>query len=503
MLSPERLQRLQRHTERLGRRSLRELCADPVRAGDWSLSVGPLYFNYARQHLDDAALAELIELAESSDVKAALRRQFDGEIVNISEGRAVLHTALRSDVGEGEAARDARGQAQVVQSDMRKLARELAATNITDIVHVGIGGSDLGPRLLLDALQKPTARFRVHFVSNADAHEAQRVLAGLDPAHTAGVLVSKSFGTRETLLNGALLRDWLGDASRLYAVSANLDRVGDFGIPVERVLPMWDWVGGRFSLWSAVGFSVLLALGEDAFDELLAGAALMDRHVAHAEPAANMAVLHALFALWNRNVRGMTSEAVIAYDQRLSQLPAYLQQLRMESLGKSVGRDGQPLSQVTAPVTWGGVGSTTQHSFFQALHQGSERLPMEFIGVRRADHDRADQHAVLLANLLAQAEALANGQSSEEKQRHYPGGTPSSMLLMDRLTPEALGALLALYEHSTAVLGHLWGLNTFDQWGVELGKVLASRLETVLRDEQVEGVDDAVTRLLLEHLRRA
>ena len=501
MLSPERLQRLQQHAERLRQRPLRELCADPARARDWSLSVGPLYLNYARQNVDTEALAELLGLADAADVGAALKRQFDGDMVNTSEGRAVLHTALRSDVGQGQAARNARQQAIDAQARMRELGRELAISNVTDIVHVGIGGSDLGPRLLLDALRPPGARFRVHFIANVDAHEAQRVLAALDPARTAGVLVSKSFGTRETLLNGALLRDWLGDASRLYAVSANLARVADFDIAADRVLPMWDWVGGRFSLWSAVGFSALLALGEAAFDELLTGAALMDRHVADAEPAANMAVLHALFALWNRNARGMASEAVIAYDQRLLQLPAWLQQLRMESLGKSVGRDGQPLTHATAPATWGGVGSTTQHSFFQALHQGSERLPLEFIGVRRPDHTHHQQHATLLANLLAQAEALANGQQSDDPQRHYPGGTPSSMLLLDRLSPESLGALLAMYEHSTAVLGHLWGVNTFDQWGVELGKAVATKLEPALCGERIK-VDDAVTRSLVDVLQR-
>lgn len=502
MLSPERLRRLQQHAERLRQRPLRELCADPARARDWSLSVGPLYLNYARQHLDEQALAELLALADAVDVGAALKRQFDGETVNASEGRAVLHTALRSDVGEGPVARAARQQAVDAQARMRELGRELASSQVTDIVHVGIGGSDLGPRLLLDALRPLDARFRVHFIANVDAHEAQRVLAALDPARTAGVLVSKSFGTRETLLNGSLLREWLGDASRLYAVSANLDRVADFGIAADRVLPMWDWVGGRFSLWSAVGFSALLALGDDAFVQLLAGAALMDRHVRDAEPAANMAVLHALFALWNRNARGMASEAVIAYDQRLRQLPSYLQQLRMESLGKSVGGDGRHLTHATAPATWGGVGSSTQHSFFQALHQGSERLPLEFIGVRRPDHAQHAQHATLLANLLAQAEALANGQDSDDPQRHYPGGTPSSMLLLDQLTPEALGALLALYEHSTAVLGHLWGLNAFDQWGVELGKVVASRLEPAVLGDSMDGVNDAVTRSLLERLHR-
>ena len=501
MLSPERLQRLQQQADRLRTRPLRELCADAARARDWSLEVGPLYLNYARQHLDEVALGELLSLTEASDVGTALKRQFDGEIVNVSEGRAVLHTALRSDVGEGASARAARSQAIDAQARMRELATDLAASDISDIVHVGIGGSDLGPRLLMDALQRPDARFRVHFIANVDAHEAQRVLAGLDPAHTAGVLVSKSFGTRETLLNGALLRDWLGDASRLYAVSANLDRVADFGIPANRVLPMWDWVGGRFSLWSAVGFSALLALGEEAFDQLLAGAALMDRHVVSTENSANMAVLHALFALWNRNARGMASESVIAYDQRLLQLPAYLQQLRMESLGKSVGSAGQSLLHATAPATWGGVGSSTQHSFFQALHQGSERLPLEFIGVRRPDHSHRTQHATLLANLLAQAEALANGQDSDDPQRRYPGGTPSSMLLLDQLTPEALGALLALYEHSTSVLGHLWGLNAFDQWGVELGKKVATRLEPALRGESMAGVDDAVTSSLLERIR--
>ena len=329
------------------------------------------------------------------------------------------------------------------------------------------------------------------------------MLAPLDPARTAAIVISKTFGTQETLLNGRIVRDWLGEGAayhggRLYAVSANVERAGDFGIPPERILPMWDWVGGRYSLWSAVGFPIALAIGMEAFEALLDGAAAMDAHANEAPLRENLAVLHALTAVWNRNGLHAATQAVLPYDDRLRLLPNYLQQLVMESLGKSVRMDGSDVGLHTVPVWWGGAGTDTQHSFFQALHQGTQAVPADFIGVVRAEHGHADNHMALLANLLAQVEALANGQDADDPHRRYPGDRPSTLLLLDALTPRSLGMLVALYEHSVYLQSVLWGINAFDQFGVELGKQVASRLLPALQGEA--EADDAVTRELLREL---
>jgi len=493
---------LDEHARRLSASSLSSLIAgDPARATDFALRVGPLYANFARQHYDRAALESLFAMATRADLLGAMRRMFDGESVNATEGRAALHAALRGDCGSTSTARSARAAALDALARMRALVDALAASDVTDIISVGIGGSDLGPRLVVDALAQPNARFRVHFLSNLDGHAAQRLLARLDPRRTAAVIVSKSFGTRETLLNGGIVRAWLGDDARLHAVSAAPQRVAEFGIAAERSLPMWDWVGGRYSLWSTVGFPVALALGSTAFERLLAGAATLDAHAASAPLGDNLPVWHALTAIWNRNALGAATQAVLPYDQRLRLLPAHLQQLVMESLGKSVRIDGAAIGVDSVPVWWGGVGSDVQHSFFQALHQGTQVVPIDFIGVARPDHAHADNHATQLANLLAQSEALANGRSDDNPHRRHPGDRPSTLLLLDALTPETLGMLIALYEHSVYLQAVLWGINAFDQYGVELGKTLAERLLPV-----VEGqgeADDPVTRSLLAELARA
>ena len=362
------------------------------------------------------------------------------------------------------------------------------------MVSIGIGGSDLGPRLVVDALSPPTpGRFRVHFVSNVDGAAAQRVLAGLDPARTAAIMVSKTFGTQETLLNGGIARDWLGNDTRLFAVTANIERAAQFGIAPERILPMWDWVGGRYSLWSAVGLPIALALGMRGFEALLAGAADMDAHVLQAPLRENLGAWHALTALWNRNACGFASQGVFAYDERLKLFPAHLQQLVMESLGKSVRLEDSPVTEATVPVWWGGAGTDVQHSFFQALHQGTDIVPGDFVGVVRADHPHRENHRALFANLLAQVEALANGQDNDDPHRRYAGNRPSTLLLLDALTPRSLGALIALYEHSVYLQSAAWGINAFDQFGVELGKQLANRLLPALRGQAAE-VDDPVTR---------
>ncbi|MGY0505371.1 glucose-6-phosphate isomerase [Luteimonas sp. e5] len=493
--------RLDEHAARLAEVPLARLLAeDPARAGDFALRVGPLYANFARQRYDREALGALFEFARDADFPDALRRLADGEAVNPSEGRAALHTALRGEASATAEATAAHAMANEALQRMQQLVQAIHDDpSIHDVVSVGIGGSDLGPRLVVDALRIAKPRLCVHFVSNVDATAITRCLDQLDPAHTAGIVISKSFGTRETLLNGAILRDWLGDDARLHAVTARVDAAESFGIAKQRILPMWDWVGGRYSLWSTVGFPIALALGMPAFRQLLAGAAAFDRHVLSAEPEHNLACWHALTALWNRNGLQAASQAVLPYDQRLALLPAYLQQLVMESLGKRVQADGRPVQRDTAPVWWGGAGSDCQHSYFQALHQGTQVVPAEFIGVLRPDHAHAGNHAELLASLLAQAEALANGEDNDDPHRAYPGGRPSSLILLDALSPQALGHLLAMYEHSVYLQAVAWGINAFDQFGVELGKRLAERLLPALRGEV--QAEDAVTRELLRQLR--
>lgn len=493
-----RLAHLKSHGTRLAGHSIQSLVAlEPDRATRMALRVDGLYASFARQHVDAAALQALLDMAQASGMASAIRDLLHGESINRSEGRPALHTALRT-AFDAPVASKAAAEAAAARARMAELANALRASAVTDIISVGIGGSDLGPRLALDALQDfGDGRFRIHFLSNVDAHAAARLLAGLDPGKTAAILVSKSFGTQETLLNGQLIRDWLGGGERLYAVSANVAKAEAFGIAPERVLPMWDWVGGRYSLWSAVGFSVLLALGEDGFAQMLAGAEAIDRHFLEAPAESNLPLWHALFAVWNRNVEGHAAQAVLPYDERLRLLPAYLQQLVMESLGKRVDHAGAAIAHDTVPVLWGGAGTDCQHSFFQALHQGTQIVPADFIGVIQPDHVHAGQHRVLLSHLLAQTEALANGDEGDSPQRHFPGNRPSSLLLLDRLTPRGFGALVALYEHSVYAQSVLWGINAFDQFGVELGKTLASGLLPVL-EGRAEAQDPISAALVAE-----
>jgi glucose-6-phosphate isomerase len=483
----------------------RLIAADAARPRDFALRVGPLYANFARQRLDREALDTLFAMAESAGVAAAIAAMFDGETVNRAEGRAALHTALRGDLGRGEPAKQARRQAAAARERMQALLGELEASGVTDVVNVGIGGSDLGPRLGVDALKDfGTGRFRIHFLNNADASSAQHLLRQLDPARTAVVLVSKTFGTQETLLNGAILRDWLGDPSRLYAVSAAVDKAAAFGVSPARILPIWDWVGGRYSLWSGVGFVLALAIGGAGFDAMLAGAAAMDAHVRETPLRGNLAAWHALVGIWNRNGLGLDTIAVLPYDDRLALLPSYLQQLVMESLGKSVRQDGTPVPVATVPVVWGGPGTSSQHSFFQALHQGRDSVPCDFIGVARPAHGWRTSQDALLSHLLAQGEAMANGFAAADPQKAYPGNRPSTLLLLDELTPHSFGMLLALYEHSVYVQSVVWGINAFDQWGVELGKKIATALLPAVDGSAPASADaalDPVTRELLAQLR--
>ncbi|HEX7110856.1 MAG TPA: glucose-6-phosphate isomerase [Mizugakiibacter sp.] len=525
------------HAARLRSLHLRSLLRDETRAPRLRHRLGPLLLDLTRQKLDVAALDALGALAEARDWQAARDAMFRGEAINTSERRAVLHTALRAGGSHLPSPAPATVRAEVAATLERMAhiadaveAGESAALGlpetITDVVHVGIGGSDLGPRLVVEALAPyHTGRVRCHFLPNVDGDATSALMRRLDPRRTLVLLVSKSFGTQETLLNGRALRTWLiaahdGDAEaaarHFIAVSANVEAAAAFGVPRNHVLPMWDWVGGRYSLWSAVGLVIALAVGMPRFRELLEGAAHMDDHFRTAPWQDNLPVLLALAGIWNRNALGHPSFAVIAYADRLRELYAHLQQVEMESLGKRVRADGGALADATVPVLWGGVGSNVQHAFFQALHQGTDVVPVDFVGVVRPDHALADNHDALLANLLAQAAALALGKTREEAlaeapagdtaarealaaQRTFPGDRPSSVILLDALTAHSLGMLLALYEHKVFVQGHLWGVNAFDQWGVELGKTIASAILPALDgDAAASAAFDPSTRALIE-----
>lgn len=489
---------LQPHAHRLRATTLAALnSSDPGRATDFAIHANDVYLNFARQKWDRAALDTLFDLAEARGVKARIRALFDGEDVNTTEHRAALHTALRSDVSASENARSAHALACKTFETMSGVVDLLTDPDIRDVVSFGIGGSDLGPRFVVDAFAD-RATARVHFVSNADAHAADRTLSGLDPAHTAIIVISKSFATQETLLNATLAREWLGAHAqhRMYAVTSRPEAAVEFGVQSERVLPMWDWVGGRYSLWSAVGLPVAVALGMPAFKALLGGAAKTDALVRSAPLRKNPAVWHALSVIWNTNACGLAGHVVVPYDERLRLLPMYLQQLVMESLGKSTRADGTPCGDATSPVWWGSAGTDAQHSYFQCLHQGAATSNVEFIGVRHPEHAHTAQHRVVLANLLAQSEALANGNASDDPHRRHTGDRPSTLILINRLTPDSLGQLIALYEHSVYVQSVMWGINAFDQFGVELGKTLAGDL---LDTWTVPGqARDTVTQALLE-----
>ena len=493
-------QALAEHARRCRQQPISGLIAAELgRQTAFARKLGPLYCNFARQHLDTRALADMQRRLQDSGIQEQVRQLFDGVRINRSEDRAVLHTALRSNLGTSPEALSAYAEAQAVLDRMSDMVVRLKAQGITDILSVGIGGSDLGPRLVLNALAEfGNGGFRVHFLSSADGMYLDRYTAELDPGKTAVLLVSKSFGTQETLINGAVLKAWLGDSERVFAITANGARATAFDVPPDNILPIWDWVGGRFSVWSAVAFPVVLGLGMPVFREFLRGAADMDAHFLNAPISDNLVYWQALMSVWNRNGMGYGTQGIIPYDERLELLPAHLQQVIMESLGKSVTLDGADCTQATSPVLMGASGNPSQHSFFQYLQQGIGTVPLDIIGVVTSGHSQPTNHHFILANLLAQAESLANGQPSEDPQRRYPGNRPSTVMLLDELTPYALGLLLALYEHSVFVQSRVWGINAFDQWGVELGKQIATGLMPYVEGDRTDLSDlDPITRELL------
>ncbi|QGG96192.1 glucose-6-phosphate isomerase [Actinomarinicola tropica] len=502
--SPE-WEALRAHHAEVAPRHLRDLLVEPGRLEAMTLDLPGIHADLSKHRATPDTLRLLAEVAERAGLRERIDAMFRGDAINTTEGRSVLHVALRAPRGEviRVDGRDVVADVHEVLDRMRDAARRIrdgewrGATGqpIRAIVNIGIGGSDLGPAMVVEALRTRTDPDRIHrFVSNVDGADIDWALRDLDPATTLFIVASKTFTTVETLTNARTARRWLVDAlgedavaRHFLALSTNEAEVVEFGIEPANMFGFWDWVGGRYSVGSAIGLSVMLAIGPDGFDELLAGFRAVDEHLRDAPFERNLPVLMGLLGVWYVNLFGASSHAVLPYAQELSRFPAYLQQLEMESNGKSVTLDGQRVGWSTGPVVWGEPGTNGQHAFFQLLHQGTVLVPADFIGVVEPNHPLGHHHDLLVANLLAQTEALAAGRTAAAVRAEgvpealvphkvFEGNRPTTTLLCDRLDPRTLGSLIALYEHKVLTQSVVWGINAFDQWGVELGKALATRI---------------------------
>jgi glucose-6-phosphate isomerase len=514
--------------------------ADPQRFERMSVEAAGLFLDYSKNRLDGRTLELLAALARERGVEARRDAMFAGEKINNTENRAVLHTALRAPrstrlVVDGQ---DVIADVHAVLDRMRAFTDAVRSGEwlghtglpITDIVNIGIGGSDLGPRMVCLALRQfAHPRLAMHFVSNVDGHDMDAALENLNPETTLFIVASKTFTTAETMMNAQTARAWFVQRApeaalprHFVAVSTNTEAVKAFGIDPANMFPFWDWVGGRYSVWSAIGLSVALCVGFGYFADLLAGAHDMDQHFRSAPIGQNMPMLLGLVGFWNREFIGCPSVSIAPYHQDLNRFPAYLQQLEMESNGKRVTRDGAPVDTETCPAIWGECGTNGQHAYFQLLHQGTDVTPIDFIATLRPAHELHNHHTALLANCFAQSEAFMKGKTADEVRRDlqqqglslaeierltphktFPGNRPSNTILMEYLNPATLGALIALYEHKTFVQGVLWDVNSFDQWGVELGKVLAKQIEAELAGEPHPGQHDSSTNGLIARARAA
>ncbi len=501
---------VEREAARLVPIQLRELFgADPARAERLTFRLDDLTVDLSKEKWDQGVLDALLGLARAADVEGQRARLFAGEPVNLTEHRAVLHMALR-----GGAEPPAGDDVQGTLDRFLAYAENVRGRGITDVVNIGIGGSDLGPAMVAQALSPDIDGPRLHFVSNVDGAHLADTVKGLNPETTLVIVASKTFTTLETMANARAAREWLGGRGEMAAVSTNLEGCAEFGIPGERVFGFWDWVGGRYSVWSSIGLPVAIGIGAAKFREFLAGAAAMDAHFRDAPLAESLPVLLALAGIWRRNAMGWPTVALIPYDQRLARFPAYVQQLDMESNGKQVTREGEAVPTATGPVIWGEPGTNAQHSFFQLLHQGTDVVPVDFIAAATPRDADAGHHMLLMANMLAQGQALAFGKPAAEVRdemaakgassaeierlvphRTFPGDRPSTTILFRRLDPFSLGRLIALFEHKVFVQGAIWGVNSYDQWGVELGKVLAVRLIPVLKGEGEAQLDASTAAL--------
>ncbi|MFF2505561.1 glucose-6-phosphate isomerase [Streptomyces sp. NPDC058067] len=526
---------LAKHREELGDVQLRELfAAGPTRGSDYTLDVGDLHVDYSKHLVTDETLRLLRELAAATDVSGLRDAMFRGEKINATEGRAVLHTALRAPRGavievDGE---NVVPGVHAVLDKMGAFADKVRSgewtghtgRRIKNVVNVGIGGSDLGPAMAYEVLRPFTDRsLTVRFVSNVDGADLHEAVRDLDPAETLFVIASKTFTTIETITNATSARSWLlkslGDesavAKHFVALSTNAEKVAEFGIDTANMFEFWDWVGGRYSYDSAIGLSLMIAIGPDAFREMLDGFHLVDEHFRTAPAESNVPLLLGLLGVWYGNFHDAQSHAVLPYSHYLSRFTAYLQQLDMESNGKSVGRDGKKVDWQTGPVVWGTPGTNGQHAYYQLIHQGTKLIPADFIGFAEPVADLLPglvaQHDLLMANFFAQTQALAFGKTPEEVRaegvpealvphKTFQGNHPTTTILAKTLTPSVLGQLIALYEHKVFVQGAIWNIDSFDQWGVELGKVLAKRIEPALTEgADVPGLDGSTTALVAKY----
>ena len=526
---------LQRHAEQIRGRHLRELFAeDPARGRRLAFEAEGIYLDFSKNRVTDETLRLLVQLAAECGLAERIAAMFRGEKINTTENRAVLHIALRSprDSTITVDGQNVVPQVQAVLDRMSSFAERVRGGQwkghtgqpIKNVVNIGIGGSDLGPVMAYEALRHYSdRRLRFRFVSNIDGTDFAEATRDLDPAETLFIVASKTFTTQETMTNAQTARNWCLAALRdsaavarhFVALSTNAAEVGKFGIDTANMFEFWDWVGGRYSMESAIGLSTMLAIGPERFGEMLGGFHAMDEHFRTAPFDRNLPVLLGLLTVWYSDFFGAQTQAVLPYDQYLKRLPAYLQQLTMESNGKSVTLAGEPVDYETSPIYWGEPGTNGQHSFYQLIHQGTKLIPCDFIAFARSLNPQGRHHDLLMANVFAQAEALAFGKTADEVRaekvaeplvphRTFPGNRPSNTLLLDKLTPAALGKLVALYEHSVFTQGVIWNVNPFDQWGVELGKVLANRIapELEARDEPKLGHDSS-TNALIERYRRA
>ncbi|MEM8507125.1 MAG: glucose-6-phosphate isomerase [Bacteroidota bacterium] len=505
---------------------------DPKRAETFSIQWGNFFVDYSKNRITEETFNLLLQLAKETNLEAAIHAYFSGDSINETEGRAVLHTALRSKKDDTVlvAGKNVVPEVYTIREKIKQFSNAVISgektgfTNkaFTDIVNIGIGGSDLGPVMATEGLQYYKNHLTTHFVSNVDGDHVQEIIKKLDPETTLFVVVSKSFTTQETQSNALTLKQWFlqyapeaATAKHFVAVSTNAEKIREFGITEDNVFPMWDWVGGRFSLWSAVGLSIALAVGYENFEELLDGANAMDVHFKETELSKNIPVVLGLLTIWYNNFFGAETEAIIPYTQYLHRLSAYLQQGIMESNGKSRARNGKRVTYETGTIIWGEPGTNSQHAFFQLIHQGTKLIPTDFIGFKRPLHGNQDHHNKLMANFFAQTEALMNGKtpetveqelksaglSEEEIQQLLPfkifeGNKPTTTLLIDRLSPRNLGALIALYEHKIFVQGVLWNIFSYDQWGVELGKQLAKTILNELENSKIGNHDASTLRLI-------
>ena len=499
---------------------------NPQRSSQMSVQCGEILLDYSKNLVSDETWQALLELAAQSPLEQHRAAMFSGEKINTTEGRAVLHGALRAEIGDQSVASVAEESDQRVSlvkqqladvelvSDKIRNGQWLGSTGkaITDVINIGIGGSDLGPKLACSALQEfAHPDIKLHFISNVDGAEILTTLKTLNPETTLVALASKTFTTHETLLNAKTARNWFAEtlglenaqsSSHFVGLTANRANALAYGIPSDQILEFAEWVGGRYSLWSSIGLSIAISIGYEKFVEMLAGAREMDLHFQQAPLAENMPVIMALLGIWYSNFLDAQSTAVIPYCERLLLLPSYLQQLDMESNGKSTTLAGESVDYQTGAILWGQTGTNGQHAFFQLLHQGTRMVPIDFVAAAVDNLSNEEHHRVLLGNMLAQASALMCGQEAPEGEayRYYPGNKPSNVLLLDQLSPKNFGALIALYEHKVFVQGSIWNINSFDQWGVELGKKMANQLLASDSGDQAEL--DPSTTALFAHIRK-